>query len=220
MSSLLEKYLRDVAVQLHELPDEEREDQVEEIRAHLTAYAEKRRAAGAGEEEAIKAAITQFGRPADVGQRIARTRMRGMAYLAALVATALLAVAGAAGINGGLGPGLVTRSLSGILISALATVLQMLLIGCFFGTLLRKPAIKLIAIFYTLTATFSIIGMVSGYQYVAHEHLTYIHASNLWPTLGMNMLSMSFRVVFATVGAWIGAKMADKLTRRHSVAAR
>lgn len=92
MSSQLEKYLRDVAVELHSLPREQREEEIEEIRAHLTAYAEKRRAAGAGEEEAMRAAITQFGRPVEVGRKIARAPLCNKAYMLSVAGVIALAL--------------------------------------------------------------------------------------------------------------------------------
>lgn len=76
MSSQLEQYLRDIAVELHGLPRERREEEIEEIRNHLQAYAAKEKDAGATDDVAVRAAIAQFGDPAEVGRKISRAGTR------------------------------------------------------------------------------------------------------------------------------------------------
>jgi len=69
----LERYLSTIASRLRTVPAEQRDEQVEEMRQHLEALVAGHVALGCGEDDAVEAAIRQFGRAEQVGRGLNRT---------------------------------------------------------------------------------------------------------------------------------------------------
>lgn len=77
MSKQLETYLNQLRSGLKELPENEREAEVEETRQHLLSLVEHRVEAGEEYEAALAAAIQQFGEPRATGNSLRRAWRRG-----------------------------------------------------------------------------------------------------------------------------------------------
>jgi uncharacterized membrane protein len=67
MHKQLEEYLNTLAVRLGKLPAAQREEELCEIRQHLELLVASHREQGRSEEEAIRLAISQFGRAEKIG---------------------------------------------------------------------------------------------------------------------------------------------------------
>lgn len=215
MSSQLEKYLRQAAVQLHDLPADRREEEIEEIRAHLTAYAAKRQDAGASEDEAMAAAIVQFGDAGEVGRKIARAAGR-VPFRAPILALLLLfAVALAYGESA------VTRQLASAHLAANAVLGVLVYAGPFvlisicLGLVAGRSAIRWIGIFYALDG---LVTQANTYSIVLHN----MHASQpsavhieIWPIVCWNVMALGLRIAIGVGSAWIGARLAEKLGSRR-----
>lgn len=76
MQEPLEKYIETVRVGLKQLPADEREKEITELRQHLYALAEAGSELGDTEEAAITAAIEQFGQASTVRRRLLVTYRR------------------------------------------------------------------------------------------------------------------------------------------------
>lgn len=70
MDSRIDKYLQTVESQLRDLSQEQREEEVREMRQHLEALASRLVEGGASEAAAIQSAIEQFGPPRQVGRSV------------------------------------------------------------------------------------------------------------------------------------------------------
>ena len=73
MNSRLEQYLETLDVHLAALPDERRRGLREEARQHVLDLAAAHRELGSDEDEALQAALRQFGDPRRVGKQYRRT---------------------------------------------------------------------------------------------------------------------------------------------------
>lgn len=71
-NSELEHYLETIEARLKGLPSAQRQEEVREIRQHLEALVAGHRIAGLGEDEAVEAAIRQFGHAEQVGQELSK----------------------------------------------------------------------------------------------------------------------------------------------------
>lgn len=207
MSSQLEKYLRDVAVQLHELPEEERDEQVEEIRAHLDTFIEKQKAADATDDEAVRMAIAQFGASAKVGRDIRKAVLRP--HLRPVRAAALVVLA-LATLIAGVGSHFIVPpkpAFAGVMPAFY--LCEMLLIGACFGLVLCRNAIRWVFWYFVIT----------GIPTIAEVALLprTIHTSFLGFPGGvlMEIASSVARFLVTAGGAWIGARFAEHLIRRR-----
>ncbi|HEX5323385.1 MAG TPA: permease prefix domain 1-containing protein [Capsulimonadaceae bacterium] len=209
MSSPLEKYLREVAVQLHELPEARREEEIEEVHSHLLAYAQEQKAAGKSEEEALLAAMDQFGQPREIGRGIVRSvrraTLRAPLFLAviALIGTVVCLIL------------LSRRAMSDIEVTIFASLflIQVLLIGLCCGLFAGRPAIKWVGVFYAFTA---LVDMLNLAMYAEHN----IHTLHQAQTSVLFIVEQEFltilHVPIAAAGAWIGARIAERLITSRS----
>lgn len=76
MHKQLEDYLATVSVRLESLPEERRREQLAELGAHLHALVESGLMLGETEEEAVAAALRQFGPAPRIGQELFRAWQR------------------------------------------------------------------------------------------------------------------------------------------------
>jgi len=79
MHSPLENYLSEIAIHLGPLPEKRRAEELREMRAHLENAIIVNRERGQTEDEAVRAALTQFGVPEMVGQSTVTGYWRGEA---------------------------------------------------------------------------------------------------------------------------------------------
>ncbi len=70
MDKRLEKYLQTVESELEGLREQQRESELREMRQHLEAIVARLREGGASEDEAVEAAIGQFGAARRVGREL------------------------------------------------------------------------------------------------------------------------------------------------------
>jgi hypothetical protein len=90
MHARLEEYVEEIGRRLRSLPAEEREREIAEIKLHLEQMAAGQREAGLSEDEAITAAIRQFGSAKSVGSGLQRTWRRGLPFRRDSLPVALL----------------------------------------------------------------------------------------------------------------------------------
>jgi hypothetical protein len=205
MSSQLERYLREVAVELHELPADEREEQIEEIRVHIEAYMDQHKSAGKSDVEAEQAALAQFGDAAKVGRDIRRARtrksIRSIAF-AALIALALATAVSCLSFRDMVSPA--TGNKTDLLVSL--QVGETLLMGTCVGLILRQFAVKSIVWYYVIT-------LIPGLAVVLLPPLRGVHMSliGMAANTGVQILVGVVRIGVAFAGAWLGAKMAERL---------
>ena len=64
----LERYIAEIGMRLGALPAARRDEELRELRQHLTALVEGHRARGLSEDAAVAAALRQFGRAEQLGQ--------------------------------------------------------------------------------------------------------------------------------------------------------
>lgn len=76
MHSPLEQYLEQVKTHLQEMPQQQREEEVEEIRQHIGTMVAAHRELGATDEVAIMQALAQFGKAQALGSELARAFRR------------------------------------------------------------------------------------------------------------------------------------------------
>jgi hypothetical protein len=99
MNNRLEQYVDEVAHNLRSLPEEQRQEEIAEIRSHLDARVAAEMELGKTQEEAVAEALRQFGSARKVGSSLRRVwrrrtgaiRLRS-AFLGAVVSTAILCV--------------------------------------------------------------------------------------------------------------------------------
>jgi len=77
MHSRLEQYLQTVGQNLHALPAEERNNEINEIRLHMESLVEANRELGSTEEEAVTQTLARFGRAQNVGNDLASAHQWG-----------------------------------------------------------------------------------------------------------------------------------------------
>ena len=106
MHSQLEQYLKTVEQNLHALPAEERDNELNEIRSHIESLVEAHREIGNTEEEAVARTLAQFGRAQKLGKDLTQAHQSGGK-------PQLLLLAGAVTFNyiGGMLAGMATSSL-------------------------------------------------------------------------------------------------------------
>ena len=90
MHSLLEQYVEKVTVHLHALPQEKREDEIEELSAHLQALATAHQELGISEEAAARATIQQFGAAQEIGHNLLRAWLAGKERIPGTLREAIL----------------------------------------------------------------------------------------------------------------------------------
>lgn len=66
----MERYLNSVSSRLTDLPADERDDQMREIRQHLESLVADQRAYGLDQDEAVAAALNQFGGSDQIGKQL------------------------------------------------------------------------------------------------------------------------------------------------------
>jgi hypothetical protein len=71
-----ERYLARIAARLRLMPEDRREAEIEEARAHLAELIETSREAGTPESKAVAAALAQFGSPRRLGDQLMRAWYR------------------------------------------------------------------------------------------------------------------------------------------------
>jgi len=93
-NSQLDHYLATIEGRLKRLPLARRQEEMQEIRQHLEALAAGHRIAGLSEDEAVAAAIRQFGHAEQVGQELdkASPRLRIRSFWLILVYVITVAV--------------------------------------------------------------------------------------------------------------------------------
>jgi uncharacterized membrane protein len=77
MHSRLEQYLQTLEQNLHALPAEERNNEINEIRLHMESLVEANRELGSTEEEAVTQTLAQFGRAQNVGKELTSVHQWG-----------------------------------------------------------------------------------------------------------------------------------------------
>jgi len=77
MHNLLESYLAEVAAHLSPLPPKQRAEELREMRAHLENAVIVNRELGQAGDEAVRAAVAQFGKPEDLGENVVWAWRRG-----------------------------------------------------------------------------------------------------------------------------------------------
>ena len=77
MNSQLEQYLEEVETRLHELPMQQRQEEVAEIRLHIGTMIEAHKELGCTEEEAVRQALAQFGKAQVLSQGLSYAFHRG-----------------------------------------------------------------------------------------------------------------------------------------------
>ena len=77
MHSLLENYLAEVARQLGSLPVKRRDEELWEMRQHLTSTIEAYQELGETEKEAVEATLRRFGSPMEAASGLTRVWRRG-----------------------------------------------------------------------------------------------------------------------------------------------
>lgn len=75
-NSQLEHYIETIEGRLKSLPPARRQEEMQEIRQHLEALAAGHRIAGLSEDEAVEAAIRQFGHAEQVGKELSQAAQR------------------------------------------------------------------------------------------------------------------------------------------------
>ena len=70
MHQQLEDYLEQIRFQIKSLPQDKQNEEVQELQQHLLTIVESRMEEGDCEEEAVAAALRQFGRPRQVGRSL------------------------------------------------------------------------------------------------------------------------------------------------------
>ncbi len=90
-NSPLDHYLETMEGRLKRLTPAQRQEEIQEVRQHLEALVAGHRVAGLSEDEAIEAAIRQFGHAEQVGQELSQAprqkRMRSVWYLLLYILT-------------------------------------------------------------------------------------------------------------------------------------
>ena len=71
-NSPLDRYIADLGARLRALPPAARDEELREVRQHLDALVAGHLAQGQSEEEAIEAALRQFGRAEQIGRQLLR----------------------------------------------------------------------------------------------------------------------------------------------------
>lgn len=71
-NSQLDHYIETLEGRLQSLPSTRRQEEMQEVRQHLEALAAGHRLAGLNEDEAVEAAIHQFGHAEQVGQELGK----------------------------------------------------------------------------------------------------------------------------------------------------
>ncbi len=77
MHSLLEEYLAEVERNLAPLPSARRNDELRELREHLLYAVAASRQQGLSEDDAVRAALEQFGAPENIGSEVVSVWRRG-----------------------------------------------------------------------------------------------------------------------------------------------
>ena len=78
-NSQLDHYIETIEARLKSLSPARRQEEMQEIRQHLEALVAGHRIAGLSEDEAVEAAIRQFGHAEQVGQELSKaSRWQGM----------------------------------------------------------------------------------------------------------------------------------------------
>ena len=209
MPSQLERYLREVAVQLHELPAEEREEQVEEIRVHIEAYIDRHKSAGKSDAEAEQGALLQFGDAAKVGREIIRAKthksLRAIG-LAALIMLALATVVSCLSFRDMVSPVAAGQAISHTAVLVSLQVAETFFMGTCVGLILRRLAVKWIAWYYLIT-------LIPSLAIIMLPHLHGVHMTliGLAGNVGIQVLIGIVRIAIAFAGAWIGARIAARL---------
>ncbi len=81
-NSQLDAYIETIESRLNGLPPARRQEEMQEIRQHLEALAAGHRIAGLSEDEAVEAAVRQFGHAEQVGQELSKaSQQQRMRYL-------------------------------------------------------------------------------------------------------------------------------------------
>jgi hypothetical protein len=77
MHSQLEQYLKTVEQNLHALPAEERDNELNEIRSHIESLVEAHRELGCSETEAVSQTLAQFGHAQKLGKDLTQAHQSG-----------------------------------------------------------------------------------------------------------------------------------------------